>query len=166
MTSRTLLFITLLFVSIAGKTQTNQFTGYYSSNFGIIGMFMESIEFFPDSTFEYMFWGDMQHYKRMGHYEIKKNYIILTYYPKNDTSFYDRTDWVTSKISPPLIVPEIVKNGSYNIDSTSHRPTKFYYKIDRLYHIYNDGSIGSKEAYGTDGKLRKYFLIKRQSKTN
>jgi len=84
-------------------------------------MFGERLELLRDSTFRYVFAGDLIHQTRSGTYYIANHIIYLNFLPTIDTiTGYDddSTVWSESKTSPPLMIYEGIPTGiKYVTDS-------------------------------------------------
>lgn len=125
--------------------------GCYSSNFAIIGWFGLHLKLNSDSTFDYLFAGDLFYDKISGNYTIQGKYIELNFPLNTDSLTLNWEDSLCNLHSFKFPVPENI--------SANNRPSKLKYVNDKLI-IYNRfGKIIRKER-NKNMRKRKYYLMK------
>jgi len=167
MPSLKIIFLPLIIlICFSGFSQSKQISGVYSSNYAQCGMFGERLELLRDSTFRYVFAGDLIHQTRSGTYYIANHIIYLNFLPTIDTiTGYDddSTVWSESKTSPPLMIYEGIPTGiKYVTDSFPGERTKMYFRRNKLYYVSDNWKIGTRLPNGYR-KHKKYCLVKRKN---
>ena len=74
-----LIFIIILFGTMTSCKMNKTIIGKYRSNFAEIGFFITVIDLKPDSTFHYIFSGDLAHNESDGIYKTKKRTLYLRF---------------------------------------------------------------------------------------
>lgn len=157
--------------------------GIYSSICAENGMFGIDMQLNSDMTFKYEWGGDMQDDKGIGEYKIDHDTVLLSWIPsKYDTEY---NYWDTLKL---IELPQAVDSGGFHIETKRYikkktpsgylspyvndRPTKYYYKNNKLFGVSKDGKVVCPKTRALSryrrfllfGKhyytMRKYYLVK------
>lgn len=141
-------FFLIVFIPIQIVSQTTV-KGCYVNNFAIIGWFGTQIQFNEDSTFNYLFAGDLYHDRIDGVYSIKNDTIYLEYIERTDTTYLEiREPDGVKRI--PIIRPKNQASG--------YRPVKLLIKKGKLL-IYREEDQFIRYQYNANHRRQRYFLI-------
>ena len=156
------LIFLFIFVIHSVDGQPNKVTGYYSSNFAIIGWFSVQILLSSDSTFKYQYIGDLTNDKAKGIYKVVKDTVYLEFEDTYVESWPDLLDTVTY-ISTDTTGKEITLTVDFN-QPTSPRPQKLLFKGRKLLIMNSDGQV-EKRIEDRKGRLRNFYLKKNENHT-
>lgn len=143
-----ILLISITFSSLNSYSQ-DSIAGCYSSNFAIIGWFGMHIRLDEDSTFNYLFAGDLFYDKKKGKYSVNKSEVILEFEKNSDTLEIAFTDSLGNITKSKFPKPE---NPSAN-----YRPSKLVYKGNKLI-IYDENGKRIFRRTNAKGRRKKYYL--------
>jgi hypothetical protein len=149
------LILMIVFTTNIAFGQQNKIVGYYRSNYAQLDFFVTQIELLNDSTFKYVFSGDLFYDRVNGKYKISSDTIYFYYLPEQlDTTTYTYID-STGKAFKLKIPP----TPNY----VAHlRPSKLYYKNRKLFSIKPNEQASIKNDDPVN-HTRKYYLIRRKA---
>lgn len=145
-----ILSIAIIFSFIKSYSQ-DSISGCYSSNFAIIGWFGMHIRLNDDSTFNYLFSGDLFYDNTKGMYIQNKKEVILKFEKTTDTLEITLTDSLGNISRTRFPKPE---NPSANI-----RPSKLLFKRGVLL-VYDENGSRIHRNMNAKGRRKKYYLVK------
>ena len=126
--SRTL-FLCLASALLGACQASTPISGVYQSNFARHGFFVTDLHCAPDSTFTYLFGGDLLSDNATGTYRLQHDTLYFTYRPDappSPDSLLQRYGIVLPALSNPAAVS---------------RPAKLLYKNRRLYGVTAQGAV-------------------------
>lgn len=154
-----LISVTILWVTILSCKTDRVVVGKYRSNFADIGFFVTVIDLKPDSTFHYVFSGDLTHTELDGTYK-RANRILYLRFNKLKEDFKPLV--FGTKENPDTILNFSDWQNSHSFDLKKEKNIEYHLKYrisgDKLksYHIEKD-RIVRKARYYTDRK--RYILF-------
>jgi hypothetical protein len=134
--------------------------GNYSTRLASQGFFATYLDLHTDSSFFYQFSGDLIRNNGIGTYSANKRRIELIYLPsKYDTLWLDvREDTVWSPDRKFIRIDTVgVPLKVLDTAMVESRPTRFYYKSNRLFYVNKAGNVH--EGKGFVYSPRRKFLI-------
>ena len=147
-----ILLIILTFNLERGNCQESV-TGCYASNFAIIGWFGMHIKLNNDSTFEYLYSGDLCYDKAYGDYTIEDNFIKLNFNLITDSLEITLMDSLDNQITYKLPKRENIAVNS--------RPTKLRYKKEKLI-TYDINGYRVRREMTSGNRRKKYYLVRHE----
>jgi len=151
------LIFTGVLISAYGFSQ-DSIPGCYSSNFAIIGWFGTHLKLNQDSTFEYLFAGDLFYDKASGIYTRDKNTVFLTFdKPLRDSLKLEFKDSLGVVSKYTIVKPANVAEKS--------RPSKLYYRNEKLF-LYDNSGKRIRKKMDAENKRRKYYLLRHPNHTD
>jgi len=137
-------FITSIFMICLAQMafgQSDKITGYYSSNFAILGFFVTQVQLDSDGTFIYDMRGDLSHDHEKGTYSFDKDTVYLNYPGRFVDTCDSKVLWYTTDL-----------NG-HRVNYSHKGPDKFYYQSNKLFILDDSGKL----FYS---KKSDYYLLK------
>lgn len=149
---RKLYLICASFFIVGYEFSQDSITGCYSSNFAVVGWFGTHLRLNQDSTFDYLFAGDLFYDKAHGTYLREKNTVVLMFNkPLNDS--------LKLRLKDSLgIISEYVVARPTNI-SEKFRPSKLRYCSGKLF-LYDKVGRRIRKKMNSEEKKRAYYLLR------
>jgi hypothetical protein len=121
-----LILLIIGLISIPSLAFSQDYIGYYWTPELGVGFFREKIALFKDSTFHWIYCGDLVYEETSGTYHVKDNIIILDVKPHYDTinSWDKELEMKVSSILPPV---------PYVYDRNEKISRVYFYRKNRLY---------------------------------
>lgn len=106
-------------------------SGVYHSNFATHGFFVTSVRCAPDSTFTYLFGGDLLSDKATGTYRLQHDTLSFTYRPDEPPA----PDSLLQRHG--IVVPDSALSNPAAVS----RPARLWYKARKLYGVTKQGAV-------------------------